>query len=310
MKDNPFISVIIPTYNRLDYLTTCLESLRAQPYGHYEVIVVDDCSQDDMSPARDLCDVFLRNDINLGPAYGRNLAYTRSRGDILLFMDSDIVVLEDSLRGMAPIFQSDPAIGGVGGSGPPDETERDVRHIDGKSYDAFGRSLISWYSPGKEEKPFKLYDCHHLASAFLAVRRDVFEEIGGFDPYFEYMGEDRELCLRIKTHGYRVISSLPTRAIHFNSNEDNPEKDDQGVLKQTFYLNKMVEVAIKKDGLLGGVLWMLGNRRAILNRTILPGILKQFFKYFHLRQRRKQNFLMSERLEAYRAHRAAAQKEC
>ena len=95
------VSVVIPTYNRLPILKKCLDSLENQilidEFFDYEVVIVDDGSTDGTTD-------FLENNIETfphlrlfeqshgGPALGRNLGVEKSKGDLIVFIDSDLVV--------------------------------------------------------------------------------------------------------------------------------------------------------------------------------------------------------------------------
>lgn len=297
MKEHPLISIIIPAYNRLKYLAKCLESVKAQEYKNYEIIVVDDGSSENLEKMREFCNKFIRNDINLGPAYSRNLGALNSKGEILLFLDSDTELLSDSLKKLPEIFKEDPSIAIVGGSGPPIGSERDVRYIIGRTYNWLGQSYTKhYYLSGAKHTP-KLFDCHHVEAAFMAVRKDVFAQVGGFDPYWLYMGESRDLCLSVKAHGYRVVVSLDTRAIHLHETLNNPYAD----LKKTeiFSLSKFLQIAIKRNGILGGILWMIGNRKKSLKSTYFFDLIKQFKNFKQLIMRRNVNYLAPHQMERY-----------
>ena len=96
-----FISVVIPTYNRRDILAKCLRSLETQKpcfeFDDYEVVVVDDGSTDGTpdwlrSSAETFPRVRLIEQCHGGPAEGRNRGVTHARGDVIVFIDSDLVV--------------------------------------------------------------------------------------------------------------------------------------------------------------------------------------------------------------------------
>jgi len=91
---SPLVSVIIPTYNRALALNRCLESLCAQTFGNFEVIIADDGSTDNTSEVVDrfslrLSILYLRISNSGGPARPRNLAVSRSSGKYIAFLDSD-----------------------------------------------------------------------------------------------------------------------------------------------------------------------------------------------------------------------------
>lgn len=92
--ETPLVSVVIPVYNVRDYLPRCLESVICQTYRNIEIIVIDDGSTDDSGQ---ICDQFARKDSrirvfhgeNHGLSFARNKGITHSKGEYLLFSDSD-----------------------------------------------------------------------------------------------------------------------------------------------------------------------------------------------------------------------------
>ena len=101
-----FISVIIPTYNRVDTLQKCLQHITNQSIGtdNYEVIIVDDCSTD---TTPEFCSdyvsknsniVYERNEHNKGLASTRNVGIRLSKGDLFVFLDNDLLVNFDYLE--------------------------------------------------------------------------------------------------------------------------------------------------------------------------------------------------------------------
>ena len=92
----PAVSVIIPCYNCADWIVKCLSELENQSYKDFEVVCVDDCSDDDtygiISGYKTKSSMpinLLKNDVNSGPAVSRNKAVSVARGEWLAFCDSD-----------------------------------------------------------------------------------------------------------------------------------------------------------------------------------------------------------------------------
>ena len=110
----PFLSVLIPTFNGSSLLRQAVESVLAQGFGDFEIIVSDDCSTDDTGAvAGSLGDPrirYRRNAENLG--YGRNLAAgaAEARGQVLFLLGHDDIVLPDALARTCWWFQVDPSV--------------------------------------------------------------------------------------------------------------------------------------------------------------------------------------------------------
>lgn len=88
--EKPLVSVIIPTYNRVELLEKTVRSVREQSYPNVEIIVVDDGSSDGTKEQfEDVSDVLLCTQKNQGPSVARNLGMCHANGEFLAFLDSD-----------------------------------------------------------------------------------------------------------------------------------------------------------------------------------------------------------------------------
>lgn len=105
MKD-PFVSVIVPVHNGDKYIERCLDALHASSYPSFEIILVDDCSKDDTTAlARQKGINILQLSKQSGPAIARNFGASHARGEILLFIDSDVMVQRDTIKMVVADFQ-------------------------------------------------------------------------------------------------------------------------------------------------------------------------------------------------------------
>ncbi len=92
---NSLVSIITPSYNSVRYISECVESVLAQTYTSWEMIIVDDCSEDD---SKQIITALSSNDIriktifldsNIGAAEARNIALAKAKGEYIAFLDSD-----------------------------------------------------------------------------------------------------------------------------------------------------------------------------------------------------------------------------
>lgn len=102
--ENVKLSIIVPVYNTAQYLSRCVESIRAQSFREFEVILVDDCSPDD---AGKLCDEYARKDSRIcvihkaqreGVAAARNTGIEHAKGEFVGFVDSDDYISPDMYK--------------------------------------------------------------------------------------------------------------------------------------------------------------------------------------------------------------------
>jgi hypothetical protein len=206
-KDTPAISVIIPVYNGAAYLNSCLQAVAASDYRSYECIVVDDGSTDGSQAIAKRFTMPVRV-VHLaegprGPAYARNRGAEAARGAILFFVDADIMLSSGALRRVANLFQERTDVAAVFGS-----------------YDAKpkAKGVISQYRNLLHH--FVHQNGNREASTFWAgcgaIRRSVFEKIGGFDnKRFSHSSiEDIELGYRLRQSGYRILLDKGLQGTH------------------------------------------------------------------------------------------------
>lgn len=204
----PSFSIIVPTYNRPERLEECLQAFGALRYdlSRVEILVVDDGS-DDVDRVRAVLDgtsdrlkVELLEQMHRGPAAARNLGAKHASGRFLAFTDDDCRVGPGWLQAFEEHFVETPQ-GVVGG--------RTVNALPDDVFAEASQALVSYLYGYYEQRgaPF-------IASNNLAVSRDLFERLGGFDERFPLAGgEDREFCDRALWSGCR-LTLLPGAVVH------------------------------------------------------------------------------------------------
>lgn len=203
----PFFSIIVPTYNRPEALTACVQAIRQldYPQDRFEVIIVDDGSpvpvkvpghhlQDDLT-IRVLCQS------NAGPASARNKGAQHARGDMLAFTDDDCMPATQWLRELARSASKVPT-GLVGG--------RTVNGLDHNLYSTASQMIVDEayaYFLSRDS------DLRFFASNNMAVSAKLFQESGGFDSSFR-TSEDRDFCDRWIRRGHPLVYAQKAIVFH------------------------------------------------------------------------------------------------
>jgi glycosyltransferase involved in cell wall biosynthesis len=199
-----FLSIIIPALNSSVYLPECLSALKDSCPAQSEIIVVDDASGDDsVSIASQMGVRVLQLFQNSGPAAARNHGAHHAHGDVLFFVDADVVVAEDATAKVLRQFDQQPELAALFGS-----------------YDARPREkgLVSQYRNLLHH--FVHQNGNPEASTFWAgcgaIRRSVFEKFGGFDEknFRRPSIEDIELGCRLRQAGYRILLDKTLQGTH------------------------------------------------------------------------------------------------
>ena len=205
-----FVSVVIPTYNRLPILKQCLAALEAQqlaaPVKAFEVVLVDDGSSDDTvawveTHASSLRHVRLFRQEHGGAAAGRNRGVAEARGDVIVFIDSDLVVLSDFLvrHGQA--------------------LEQRWRQRGDRLCFTYGAVVNTANFERPTAEPHKLSDLSfaYFATGNVAIDRQLLERAGLFDPAFRQYGwEDLELGERLRRLGVELVRCPQAVGYHWH----------------------------------------------------------------------------------------------
>jgi glucosyl-dolichyl phosphate glucuronosyltransferase len=207
----PEISIVISTYNRQHSLAAAIESVLSQKGApEYELIVVDNRSTD--GTAAVVREYTHRSDRvryvfepQQGVSYGRNAGIAESTGAIVAFTDDDVVVSGDWLAAIRAAFDERSEFGCIGGKVLPRWPEPPPRWLTPKHWAPL--ALLDY----GEAQPLGPDNRKCLITANMAVRREVFEQIGGFSPEFQksagliYALEDTELQERYWRAGGRCL---------------------------------------------------------------------------------------------------------
>jgi len=185
----PTVTVIMPVYNAAAHLREATESILAQTFADFELLVVDDGSSDDsVAVLRSHEDARLRlerNEHNLGLVATLNAAVRRATGRYIARMDADDVSLPTRLAEQVAYLDTHPEVSGVSVAYETiDEQNRGVS-TDYGLHRPVGPALVRW------SLHFGSFFCH----AASMLRREVFDALGGYDPAFVH-AEDYELWLR------------------------------------------------------------------------------------------------------------------
>ena len=206
-----YISVVIPTYNRLPILRKCLTALEKQNLDHniiqeYEIILVDDGSTDNS------LECIAENKTNFphlktfqqnhqGPAAARNLGIEKAQGDTIVFIDSDLVVTEKFLQSHA-----DALISGA-------------EKIKSDRVFTYGAVINTCNFDNPTSEPYKITDfsAAYFATGNVAIAKKWLEKTGKFDTQFHLYGwEDLELGVRLKKLDLKLIKCPEAVGYHWH----------------------------------------------------------------------------------------------
>ncbi|WP_160044160.1 glycosyltransferase family 2 protein [Paenibacillus sp. USDA918EY] len=225
------LSILIVNYNTCQLTTDCLRSVFASETAYeYEVIVIDNHSSDGSvaSIREEFPNVTLiANTENTGFAKANNQGMAAAKGRYVLLLNSDTVVQKETLQTMLAFMDEHPKVGASGckvilPDGSLDKAcKRGFPTPSASFYYAFGFSKLfpdkpkfNQYQLGHLD-PDQEYPVDCLVGAFMLVRRETIEQIGGLDETFFMYGEDIDWCYRIKQAGWDIHYYPKTQIVHY-----------------------------------------------------------------------------------------------
>lgn len=241
LAEREMVSIIIPNYNHKEDLSKCLESIWAKTsYSNYEIIVVENNSTEpEIFAYYDELESSGRVRVLRWPgifnyAAINNWAAAQAKGQYILLLNNDIEIISpDWIEGMM-MYAQFKDVGAVGGKlYYPDGTIQHAGVIIGLG----GIANHSHLGAPRESLGYfgrlgLVQNVSAVTAAMLLVRREVFEEVKGFDEDFVVAFNDVDLCLRIREAGYRNVFTPEVEAWHYESksrgrDDDNKEKRER-----------------------------------------------------------------------------------
>jgi GT2 family glycosyltransferase len=236
----PELSIVVLSHNTREMLRECLGSVLAHPPSvPFEIVCVDDASQDG-SPAmvaEEFPDVHLfRSSENRGYAASNNLALSKVRGRLVLLLNSDVVVLDDrTFDSMIEFLEGHPQAGVAGQKllNPDGTVQLSCRRFPSLGLAARQSFLPRWLRQGDATvRDYYMADFHYdqvaeveMAAATCCIfRREILDQVGGFDEaFFLYVG-DADWFYRIHQAGWRTYFLPDHPVVHHGGLSANPRR--------------------------------------------------------------------------------------
>lgn len=209
-RDNPRVSVIIPTYNRGRFILEAIDSVLSQEYPNFELLVIDDGSTDNTAAVVGAIDDprlrYIQQD-NRGRSNARNRALSLARGAFITFLDSDDLYLPSKISLQVQYLLDNPETGMIYTSAYCiDDDGNMLQHRYEATVSGMIYEQIAFFQPVTITLPT------------VMARREVFEQVGGFDEKMHRF-EDTDMWRRI-SKSYR-IDALPIFSCKLRTHDDN-----------------------------------------------------------------------------------------
>ena len=286
-------SIIVVAYNSCDFIPACLKSVRDACEGiDAQIIVLDNGSKEPILPEiRNFFPEVLWIDSkeNLGFGKGCNLAEKHATKPYLFFINPDTVISRDSFREMLLFMKQHPESGTVGCR---------ILNEDGSIQWACRRSfptiisavsktigLAALFPKNKTlasynmtfADPDEMIEVDAISGSFFCIRRDVYEQLNGFDEDFFMYGEDLDLCFRTKEMGLKNYYTPVTNILHFRGQSSRTRR----VKSYIDFYHAMI-IFVKKHKNLYGMPYFLvaGGIMFAAFVGVFSRLIPQFWKIF------------------------------
>lgn len=215
-------SIIIVTWNAYEHLKNFLPSVTETDYSNFEIIIADNASDDESKEwiKSTYPEIKIASfDRNYGYCGGNNRAVPFAEKEILVFLNNDVKVTSNWLYGLDKAFNDRDIVAAqpkIRSSEQPDHFEYAGAaggHIDKYGY-PFCRGRIFNEVEKDEGQYDDKTDLFWASGAALAIRKDVFNDHGGFDEDFEFHMEEIDLCWRLQNQGHRIVYAPESVVYH------------------------------------------------------------------------------------------------
>lgn len=226
----PKVSLIVLTYNNLELTKECLQSIeRNTEYDNYEVIIVDNMSTDDtrnylqQNYMNKLNYTVILNEVNVGFAAGNNIGLESATGDILVILNNDTYVSPFWLGGLVKAFKRNPDLGLAGPvtNAIGNESKINIKY---SNWSEMNLNSLQYISEHNNE----LYPMECLAFFCVAIRREVYQEVGGISlDYGLGFFEDDDYCKRVQQTHWHLAAVEDSFVHHHLSASFNKLKNNK-----------------------------------------------------------------------------------
>ena len=251
------LSIIIVNYNVKEFLQNLLNSIsKASSNISKEIIIVDNASDDgsvEMIREKFPSAQLISNKENLGFGTANNQALTIAKGKYILLINPDTIVSEDTFEKLISFFDDnrDAGLAGCKILNPDGSLQLACRRSFPGPWTSFCKvtGLSNLFPNSKIFARYNLtylsedqtYEVDAISGSFMMLRKEVYDNVGGFDEEFFMYGEDLDICYRIQKSGYKVFYVHNTQIIHYKG-----ESTKRSSMDETNMFYKAMHLFVKK----------------------------------------------------------------
>ena len=175
------VSVLIPAYNCSRYIDKAVSSILNQTYSNLEVLIIDDCSSDNtLTKLKAITDRRVKiyiNKINLGYLQSCNLLFEKANGDYITFQDADDYSAPNRIETLVGEFDRDELLSCLGSN--MIRVDKNGAEVERSKFKLNGNDIKKYFLAE-----------HNFVGAGLMIKKEVYEEIGGYNLLFDRIGSE------------------------------------------------------------------------------------------------------------------------
>lgn len=240
MMKQKYLSIVIVNFMNYSLTLKCVDSV-VNNIGNidYEIIIIDNCSPNESyeelnNTYKDIDNIkVFKNEKNNGFGFGNNVGVEKSSGKYILFLNPDIVILENAIGNMLKEIEKDNSIGLLSGKllNSDYSVQQSCRRIIPINQFVACRTPFSKIVPNKYiekcNNKYLMNDFKHdsimevdwVMGACMLIKKELFLQVGGFSKeYFMYF-EDVDLCCKVRAQGKKIVYFPEAKMIHLHRQE-------------------------------------------------------------------------------------------
>ena len=218
---SPKIFIILLNWNNYIDTKECVESLFKISYNNYQIVIVDNGSEDDsyskLTKEFKQGVIFIPNGMNMGFADGNNVGikYAIKNGaDYVLLLNNDTIVDRDFLNEMMKVAEKEPSVGILGPKIYYYSKPGVIWFADGKFSRIRGGTKVTSMNVKDNGKYDDIKEQDFIAGCALLVKKEVLEKVGLLDKDYFIYAEEADFCIRTKKAGYRIVYVPESKVWH------------------------------------------------------------------------------------------------
>ncbi len=243
-----YVTIIIPTKGEIKLLRPCIESIETKSsYKNYEIIVVDNSKKEETRKyLSGLKHKILIYNKPFNFATINNYAVKYARGNHVIFLNDDTQVISPNWIEKMLEHSEKPTVGAVGALlFYPNNT---IQHagvligiggITSHAFEGLSRNESGYKGLVQTER-----ECSAVTGACLMIKKNLFEEVGGFDEKLAYSFNDVDLCLRLREKGYLIIYTPHAQLYHQGTASRSYVEDNEEI---RYFINRWRDLIMKGD---------------------------------------------------------------